>query len=369
MKKILDKLRKETVFIIATFLALLTSIIRLPKLSYIDIDILMILFNLMVVVELYKREKVLDAIAIKFLKSYRNQRNIARVLILLVFFSSMLLTNDVALLTFVPLTMIIGKQAKFSILRMIILETIAANLGSSLTPMGNPQNLYIYSKYMLKSAEFFKVTAAVAIFGLCLLFVATLIIPRKKVIFNLEEIRVEKNSNVFVGSFIFLAVLVNIFFKLSILGITLCTILYLLYKRSKEVLLKIDWSLLATFISFFIFVGNLSNISFIKEYMLSILGEPSIVYFLSIGLSQIISNVPTAILISEFTPNWKPLLIGVNVGGLGTLVASLASLISYKIYTNEFQKDKKIYLKEFSILNIILLFLMSLVFYYNLDKI
>jgi Na+/H+ antiporter NhaD/arsenite permease-like protein len=103
--------------------------------------------------------------------------------------------------------------------------------------------------------------------------------------------------------------------------------------------------------------------------MLSILGEPSIVYFLSIGLSQIISNVPTAILISEFTPNWKPLLIGVNVGGLGTLVASLASLISYKIYTNEFQKDKKIYLKEFSILNIILLFLMSLVFYYNLDKI
>ncbi|WP_293720182.1 SLC13 family permease [uncultured Cetobacterium sp.] len=155
MKELFNRLKSESLFLIATLFAALSSFISLPKFSYIDTHVLMILFNLMVVVELYKKESILDFIAISFLKKYNNQRVICAALIFLVFFFSMFLTNDVALITFVPLTIIIGKKSNFSTLKIVILETIAANLGSALTPMGSPQNIFIFSKFAPSAIEFF----------------------------------------------------------------------------------------------------------------------------------------------------------------------------------------------------------------------
>ncbi|WP_432205612.1 SLC13 family permease (plasmid) [Cetobacterium somerae] len=356
-----NKLKSESLFLIATFFAIITSFIIRPKFSYIDTHVLMVLFNLMVVVELYKKENILDFIAINFLKKYNNQKVICAALILLVFFFSMLLTNDVALITFIPLTIIIGKKSNFSTLKIVILETITANLGSALTPMGSPQNIYIYSKYAPTSIDFFKITFGISTVGIIILLIINFFTPKEELLFELETPIFKKNINVVVSTFIFISVLLCIFLKFPIIYVTTFNVVYLIY-RKENILQKLDWILLATFISFFIFVGNLSNIELIKNWMINLLSDPKQVYFTGIVLSQIISNVPAAILISEFTNKWQPLLLGVNIGGLGTLIASLASLISYKFYISEFPEEKRKYLTVFSILNFSILILIGSLF-------
>ncbi|MGL4935128.1 MAG: SLC13 family permease [Cetobacterium sp.] len=361
MKELFNRLKSESLFLIATLFAVITSFISLPKFSYIDTHVLMILFNLMVVVELYKKENILDFIAISFLKKYSNQRVICAVLIFLVFFFSMFLTNDVALITFVPLTIIIGKKSNFSTLKIIILETIAANLGCALTPMGSPQNIFIFSKYAPSAFEFFKVTIGISALGLVILLAINFFTPKDQLSFELDIPILNKNLNVLFSSTIFILVLMNIFFKFPITYVTLLNLTYLIL-RKENIFKELDWLLLATFVSFFIFVGNLSNITFIKEIMTNLLATDLGIYLTGIFMSQIISNVPAAILISGFTAEWKPLLIGVNIGGLGTLIASLASLISYKLYLDEYPEDKKEYFKVFSILNFSILILLGSLF-------
>lgn len=358
---LLNKLKSESLFLIATFFAIFTSFFNLPKFSYIDTHVLMILFNLMVVVELYKKENVLDFIAINFLKKYNNQNIICAALIILVFFFSMFLTNDVALITFIPLTIIIGKKSNFSTLKIVILETIAANLGSALTPMGSPQNIYLYSKFAPTPAEFFKITLGISTVGLIILLSINFFTSKEELIFELETPVLKRNINIFASTIIFVSVLLSIFFKLPIIYVTLFNIGYLTYKK-EDIFHKIDWILLATFISFFVFVGNLSNIELVRNWMFNLLSESTQVYFSGIILSQFISNVPAAILISEFTNKWQPLLLGVNIGGLGTLIASLASLISYKLYVSEFPEQKGKYFFLFSILNFSILVLMGSLF-------
>ena len=365
MNKEIKRLKAEALFLTATSFAIFTSFIVLPKFSYIDTHVLMVLFNLMVVVELYKKERVLDYIAINFLKRYTNQRVISGALILLVFFFSMFLTNDVALITFIPLTIIIGKKSNFSVLKIVILETVAANLGSALTPMGSPHNIYIYSKYAPNPLTFLEITFGISLVGLLILFIINIFTPKNELLFELEPPTLNKNSNVFMASLIFGLILLNIFLKFSIEYVTFLTLTYLIYKR-EDILAKLDWILLATFVSFFIFVGNLSNMPPVRILMFSLLSQESSIYLMSIGLSQFISNVPAAILISEFTDKWKPLLLGVNIGGIGTLIASLASLISYKLYTLEYPHEKKNFIKEFSIINFSILILMGSLFYYFL---
>lgn len=363
MKNLFYKLKSETLFLIVTFLAIITSFIIKPKFSYIDTHVLMVLFNLMIVVELYKKEAILDYIAINFVKKYTNERVICAALLILVFFFSIFLTNDVALITFVPLTIIIGKKSNFSTLKIIILETIVANLGSAFTPLGSPQNLYIYSKYSLSPLDFIKSIFAISLLGLFLALAINFFTPKNKLKIKLETPTFNKNINVIVATLILIAVLINIFFKFPIIYITIFNILYLFFKK-ENVYFKIDWILLATFVSFFIFIGNLSNINIIKEYIAPLLSTETEVYFAGIALSQIICNVPATILIAEFTDKWKPLLLGVNLGGMGTLIASFANLISYKLYINSFPNEKKRYLILFYIINFILLIGMSLLFYF-----
>ncbi len=366
MKKyIKDFLKKETVFFIATFFMIITCFFVRPKFSDINFHVLFILFNLMVVVEVFRDEKFLDAISISLLTKFSEKRLIIILLNISVFFMSMLLTNDVALITFIPLTIIVATKANFSPLMAIVLETLSANIGGSFTPMGNPQNLFIFSKYNLTSREFFSVTTPLAVSGFILIIILCYIFIKKDNLnFNLEKPHFKKNLNLFFGWLIFFMTIASIFFNFNPIIPAIISVIFLL-RHERKLLKNIDYMLLLTFVSFFIFSGNFSNIGYIKEKMSFILKSPLSVYLSSIFMSQFISNVPAAIVASEFTNNWKSLLLGVNIGGQGTLVASLASLISYKFFINSYPKEKNQYLKIFTLLNFLALILLGALFIFG----
>ncbi|MDU3802266.1 SLC13 family permease [Paraclostridium bifermentans] len=345
-------IKKEMVLILSVSLAIITSFISSPKLSYIDFKVLILLFNLMVVVVAFKELKVLDSIAISLLRKCSTYTSISFVLVFITFLASMVVTNDVALITFVPLSMVVAKKSDINVLKIVILQTLAANLGSSFTPMGNPQNLFIYSFYNLDPNDFFKITAPLVI--LSVLFLSVIILKSKqfKLDLHLEDIEIENKKDVIFFSILFAIILLSVFhivdYRLAF-SITLLTVLIL----NKKLLTQIDYSLLITFIGFFIFIGNISIMDSIRSFMVGILNSPQSTFIASILSSQIISNVPATMLLSGFTNNFKELLLGVNIGGMGTLIASLASVISYKIYTNEFKNDSSTYLKCFTFYNVL----------------
>lgn len=345
-------IKKEIVLILSVSLAIITSFISSPKLSYIDFKVLILLFNLMVVVVAFKELKVLDSIAISLLRKCSTYTSISFALVFITFLASMVVTNDVALITFVPLSIVVAKKSDINVLKIVILQTLAANLGSSFTPMGNPQNLFIYSFYNLDPSDFFKITAPLVI--LSVLFLSVIILKSKKIKLDLhlEDIEIENKKDVIFFSILFAIILLSVFhivdYRLAF-SITLLTVLIL----NKKLLTQIDYSLLITFIGFFIFIGNISTMDSIRNFMMGILNSPQSTFITSILSSQIISNVPATMLLSGFTNNFKELLLGVNIGGMGTLIASLASVISYKIYTNEFKDDSSTYLKCFTFYNVL----------------
>ncbi|MGL4878345.1 SLC13 family permease [Paraclostridium dentum] len=345
-------IKKEIVLILSVSLAIITSFISSPKLSYIDFKVLILLFNLMVVVAAFKELKVLDSIAISLLKKCSTYTSISFALVFITFLASMVVTNDVALITFVPLSIVVAKKSDINVLKIVILQTLAANLGSSFTPMGNPQNLFIYSFYNLDPSDFFKITAPLVI--LSVLFLSIIILKSKKINLDLhlEDVEIKNKKDVIFFSILFAIILLSVFhivdYKLAF-SITLLTVLIL----NKKLLTQIDYSLLITFIGFFIFIGNISTMDSIRSFMMGILNSPQSTFITSILSSQVISNVPATMLLSGFTNNFKELLLGVNIGGMGTLIASLASVISYKIYTNEFKDDSSTYLKHFTFYNVL----------------
>ncbi|MDV8110632.1 SLC13 family permease [Bacillus sp. BAU-SS-2023] len=345
-------IKKEIVLILSVSLAIITSFISSPKLSYIDFKVLILLFNLMVVVAAFKELKVLDSIAISLLKKCSTYTSISFALVFITFLASMVVTNDVALITFVPLSIVVAKKSDINVLKIVILQTLAANLGSSFTPMGNPQNLFIYSFYNLDPSYFFKITAPLVI--LSVLFLSVIILKSKKIKLDLhlEDVEIKNKKDVIFFSILFAIILLSVFhivdYRLAF-SITLLTVLIL----NKKLLTQIDYSLLITFIGFFIFIGNISTMDSIRSFMMGILNSPQSTFITSILSSQVISNVPATMLLSGFTNNFKELLLGVNIGGMGTLIASLASVISYKIYTNEFKDDSSTYLKYFTFYNVL----------------
>lgn len=345
-------IKKEIVLILSVSLAIITSFISSPKLSYIDFKVLILLFNLMVVVAAFKELKVLDSIAISLLRKCSTYTSISFALVFITFLASMIVTNDVALITFVPLSIVVAKKSDINVLKIVILQTLAANLGSSFTPMGNPQNLFIYSFYNLDPSDFFKITAPLVI--LSVLFLSVIILKSKKIKLDLhlEDVKIENKKDVIFFSILFAIILLSVFhtadYRLAFI-ITLLTVLIL----NKKLITQIDYSLLLTFIGFFIFIGNISTMDSIRSFMMGILNSPQSTFITSILSSQVISNVPATMLLSGFTNNFKELLLGVNIGGMGTLIASLASVISYKIYTNEFKDDSSAYLKYFTFYNVL----------------
>ena len=357
VKVIRDKVAEEVVLVIALLISVVTSFFVKPSLSAIDLNVLLALFNLMLLSLAFEKYQVLDYMSLKLIKKGKNLRRIGAILISVSAVLGMLITNDVALLTVVPLTLILSNRANFDPFKVIVLETAAANIGSSLTPFGNPQNLYLFNFFNLKFIDFVQMTAPFVLVGMVLLYFVNLGQSKNHIDIQIKDIILKDKKKITYYLFLFVIVILAILNYMDLKVITaICMISFLLLDR--KLFKKVDYFLLLTFVCFFIAVDNFTRIESIKVFLNSLLSTDRNTFFVSIGLSQIISNVPTAILLSSFTEFKKALIIGVNVGGVGTMVASLANLISFKLYTKKYKSSR--YKRYFYSLNIIVLILLMI---------
>ena len=358
MKSIATFIKKEPVLSIATILAVLSMFFVIPSkdyLTYIDFRTLELLLCFMLVVAGFQDIGAFSYLGMFLLSKTKNTRQLSGILIFLCFFTSMLITNDVALLTFVPFTIMLLKMAKREdlFIPVIVLQTIGANLGSMLTPIGNPQNLYLYSLYEIPMVKFLltMLPLTVAAFLLLMFFVFRI----KAEDYTIKNLVLPEKPKAHLLLLYFGAFLLCLSCVLHLLSshVMLLLILLFMFLIHRSLLLKADYKLLLTFVAFFIFIGNMERIPLISETLRNLIYQRELV--LGVVLSQVISNVPAAILLSGFTKEVTPLLYGVNVGGLGTLIASLASVISYGFYSKVEGTKTGAYMKTFTVYNILFL--------------
>ena len=361
MNKVKSFLRREPVLVIATLAATVSCFFVPPDaayLDYFDLRTLALLYSLMVVIAGLRKAGVFTSLANALCGRAKSTRAIGVMLVSLCFFSSMLITNDVALLTFVPFTVIVLGMAGRGqdLIRVIVLETVASNLGSMLTPVGNPQNLYLYSFYGLSPLDFLRATAPVWALSLVLVLGCCLFLP--KAALTVGEVGKSKLGVPSLCTYgaLFLVCLLTVLRVLPwpvMLGVLLVALLIF----DRRTLLSADFMLLLTIVAFFIFAGNLARVDAVSDLLRRLLAGRE--YFVALASSQVISNVPAALLLSGFTENAKALLLGVNVGGLGTPIASLASLISLKLYSRTEHAKTGKFLLEFTVANLLLLAALS----------
>lgn len=368
---LISYLKREKVMTISLILAVLSAIAVHPDkeyMGYIDVRVLGLLFCLMAAVKGFQKIGVFDAAAQVLFTRVKGSRALMQILVGLCFFSSMLITNDVALITFVPFAVLVLQKCDLTkyMIFTVVMQTIAANLGSMFTPIGNPQNLYLFGISDLGMGEFLKITAPITGLSLLALFAVTFCIPNVPVIIPVEkriDEEAEKNSKVELPAYLllFLIDLIVVFRVIPWWIAFAVTVGLLVLIRKQELLKQVDYALLITFVGFFIFVGNIGRIPMINEAIGQLITGREIV--VSALFSQVMSNVPAALLLAGFTDNIKALIIGTNIGGLGTLIASMASLISYKIYAQTPGAQKGKYLAVFSLYNVVGLIVLLLVFH------
>ena len=349
MSKIRDFVKRE-ITLCAAFAAAVISCFFVPPdaayFGYIDWRTLALLYCLMVVVAGLRSAGVFSLLAHVLCQKAGSVRTMGMILVALCFFSAMLVTNDVALLTFVPFAVVVlglADQMK-ELAWVVVLQTVAANLGSMLTPVGNPQNLYLFSSYDMSIGQFFGATAPIWLLSGVLITALCLLLPKAELsVFLGEKPSLDKKSLL-----LYLALFVEcmlVVLRVLIWPVMLGTIVVVLAICDRKMLKRADFLLLVTFVCFFIFSGNLSRIDAVAALLRRLLGGHELL--LGAGLSQVISNVPAAILLSGFTDNGKGLLLGVNIGGLGTPIASLASLISLKLYSHAETSKNSRYMAKF----------------------
>ena len=353
-------LKHESVFTISAILALTSMIAVSPcheYLGYINYSVISMLFCLMVTVQGFSQAGVFRYISGKLISRFGSSRALSAILMLICFFMSMLITNDVALLTFIPLTMIIFKDSGKVLMRCCILETAAANLGSMLTPVGNPQNLFLYTHYNYSMLDFLCTMLPLTLISLVLLIISVAFIPSEKIEVSDNEYNFKYTSKTFMYTVILIVCLCTV---CRVLDYRICLAFTIAVSLifDRHILKKPDYVLLATFVCFFIFIGNVSSIESVRNIISSAISGRELL--ISCAFSQVISNVPCAVMISGFTDKANEILKGVNIGGLGTIIASLASLISYKFYAASKNADKKKYLTEFTVYNFAMLFLLMI---------
>ena len=393
MKKVIEFLKKEAVLTAALLLAIISSFVVKPDkeyIEYVDLRTLAILFSLMCVMAGLQGLGVFKRIAGGLLNSVKSERKIVLILVMLCFFFSMLITNDVALITFVPFTfttleMLGTDKYKKLVIPVVVLQTIAANLGSMLTPLGNPQNLYLYGKMETDFGSFVMIMLPYTVASLVLVVVSAFIFTRGKaaqaetetVTETGAETATRDGSNRMTLTEMFqktnnryhmLLVLYLLLFIVALMTVVrvlpyeimLFITLILVLIADRKTILKVDWSLLLTFVGFFVFIGNMGRVPAFSEALSKVItGRET---WTAIVSSQVISNVPAALLLSGFTNDLKSLVIGTNLGGLGTLIASMASLISYKLAAA--RKDIKMgkYLGFFTVMNVVFLCVLAVLY-------
>lgn len=354
MKKLLGYLWGEKVLLIACTAALASMLLVHPDAGYagyVDVDVLMLLCALMTVVAGLKRCGMMDRLCRALVHRAGNTRMLCVLLSLACFFSAMLVTNDVALITFVPLTCALLAAQPGQLMLTVTLETIAANLGSMATPIGNPQNLYLYAHYDMPLGSFLRAVGPLAAASLALLMLACLLVRPKP----LGATGAGAAEGTLRTSMLLLHGAQFALCLLSVLGVipkwaSFAAVMVSTLLTERALLEQIDYALLLTFVCFFIFVGNLGRLEAVRALLGGVIAGRE----LEVGIlaSQVISNVPAALMLSGFTEDAAALMRGVDLGGLGTLVASLASLISFKLYMKTEGARAGRYLGIFTALNL-----------------
>ena len=365
MNKVTSFIKKETVLFIAALFAFVSIFLAPPWVHHhasIDWSVLAILFCLMIVTAGLRKLGIFDFISQKMLARTKSVKYFSILLVNIVFVSSMFVTNDVALIVFVPLTIeILAHTGRKKLIFVIVMETIAANLGSMLTPIGNPQNLYIYSFYQLDILSFFKQVLPVGAVSY-IIIMGIMLVSKNDITIAFEEklnmSNIKKPLLYYTALFILciVTVLRILDYKICILIVFIATLI-----TDKKLLKKVDYGLLLTFICFFVFVGNLKEIAVFRNALIIFLEGK--IFIASILSSQVISNVPAAVMISHFTNESMNLLLGVNIGGLGTPIASFASLISFRLYSRSENAEPGKFLLIFSIYNILILIFLTAIFF------
>lgn len=373
--------KKEAVFSTAVCAAAVSAWFVRPNagyLQYIDTRVLFILFSLMLVVAGLRSCGIFTACADFLCSRVQRLRTLAAVLVFLCFIFSMFITNDVSLLTFVPFAIVLLERCGQNglIMYVVVLQTVAANLGSMLTPMGNPQNLFLYTRMHVSAVTFCRILLPFVVISAVLLSVSLLAVPSARLPFSVCQSRryvhrspIQTGNKGGTGEKIQLAVFWILFglciscvMKLIpawLLAAVTGSVVFIVQRR---LLRQVDYMLLLTFCAFFIFTGNIGNIAAIKQFLEGVVRGHE--FLMGLGASQIISNVPATLLLYPFSSNLKDLLLGVDIGGLGTLVASLASLISYKLYVNSGSTGTSVfpvrYVCLFTVVNILFMAVLCL---------
>ena len=364
MAKLKEFAKRETT-LCAAFAAAAVSCCFVPPqagyASYFDLRTLALLYCLMVVVAGLCQAGLFNWLAHSLCLRAGNSRTMGLILVALSFFSSMFITNDVALLTFVPFALIVLGLAhcERELIIVIVLQTVAANLGSMLTPVGNPQNLYLHSYYTISNTSFFQITLPVWLASLAGLLVLCFAVPKHPISSELGDCPILRKRELPLYALLF-AVCLLVIFRVLAWYYMLAIVLAALFLHDRNMLAKADFMLLLTFVCFFIFAGNLAHIETIDAMLKQLLAGR--VYLIGLLTSQVISNVPAALLLSGFTKDAQALLLGVDIGGLGTPIASLASLISLKLYAASPNSHVMRFLGVFSLVNVFLLIALSLMF-------
>lgn len=348
---------------VSLILAIISCLIGRFSAAFIDYKVIFSLFGLMLLIQGFEQVGLLRFVAQKLLHYSKNSRQLVQLMILLSLVGSMFLTNDVAILTLLPIYFkLLSVLPKFKgRLLGSVLIIVAANLGSSFFPFGNPQNLYLYDYYQVPLGQFLSWMSLVLLFSFFSLFLLTLLVAKE----SLKEIELKENQFDRRETYLLIGLmLVMILVVLNVLPyqwvIPVIALIVWVYRR--ELFSKVDYGLLLTFVCFFIIVGNIGDAEFIKRFLQALSGKQ--IYLAGLGLSQVISNVPAAFLIAPFTSNQQAVILGVNIGGLGTLLASLANLIGYNLFRLYYPNETKKFLGLFSVVNFGLLLFLGTIFYF-----
>lgn len=356
------KLKFDPVLCVAIILAIISAFFVYPSkayIKYIDFRTLGILWSLMIIIKGLEEGNLFEKIALFLLNKADRLWQLVAVLVFTCFISSMFITNDVALITFVPFSIMVLRKCKKDglILIVIVLETIAANMGSMLTPIGNPQNLYIYGISNIGIVDFILLMLPYSLCTVVLLIISIFFIPKKMEIVDLRDnenkhIVIKNKTHLLLYCFLFILALLTVL-RFIPCRVLVAVVLLVVYFSDYKLLFKVDYALLFTFIAFFIFSGNLGKLPQLHDRLKELIHGRE--FITSFALSQVISNAPTTLLMSGFTHRYKSVILGADLGGLGTLIASMASVISYKIYAKEKDSKKIKYILTFNLISIIYL--------------
>lgn len=361
LQKLIGFIKKNTVTVVAFLAAVITSIIvPIDKeyIGYFDFKTLTCLFCVLAVVCALKNIRFFYTLAKKIVLCFKNARLVILALVYITFIGSMLIANDMALLTFLPLGYFVllttGKQEYMAF--TFVMQNIAANLGGMLTPFGNPQNLFLYTKFNIPNLEFMGIMAPPFILSVMLITLCCIVFVKPEPL-EIEDDETKLPPARTVLYLCLFALSIAIVFRGIPYWIGLIVIPVVLLFADRKALKMVDYSLLLTFVFFFIFSGNMARIDAVKEFFSMLMDKSTLLF--SVLSCQVISNVPSAILLSQFTDNYGELLVGVNIGGVGTLISSLASLITFREYTWHNPGRGKYYIKLFSAFNFAFLIILT----------